>query len=42
VTIAVGYNNQASTGVSQSMTVTYPNAQTNNGIGVQIAIPPAP
>lgn len=40
-TITVGYNEQAAIGVSQAMTVTYPNAQTYNATGVQIAIPPA-
>lgn len=41
-TIAIGYNEQAATGTSQAMTVTYPNTQVNNGTGIQIAIPPAP
>lgn len=40
-TIAVGYNEQQSTGTSQPMTVTYPNSQTVNGTGIQVAIPPA-
>ncbi len=40
-TIAIGYAEQANTGTSQAMTVTYPNAQTTNGSGIQIAIPPA-
>lgn len=39
--IAVGYNEQASPGMSQAMTVTYPNSQSSNGTGVQIVIPPA-
>lgn len=39
--IAIGYDEQASPGMSQAMTVTYPNAQSLNGTGVQIAIPPA-
>jgi len=41
-TIAIGYNEQASAGTSQAMTVTYPNNQTLNGTGVQIVIPPIP
>ena len=40
-TIAIGYNEQASTGTSQAMTVTYPNSQATNGTAIQIAIPPA-
>lgn len=40
-TIAVVYNEQANAGVSQPVTVTYPNTQANNGTAVQIAIPPA-
>ncbi len=40
-TIAIGYNEQASAGVTQAMTVVYPNAQTYNATAVQIAIPPA-
>ena len=39
-TIAVGYNEQASTGTSLPMTVTYPNSQPENGTGVQIVLPP--
>jgi len=39
--IAVGYNEQTAPGVSQAMTVTYPNPHASNGIGLQIAIPPA-
>jgi len=40
-TIAIGYNEQANTGTSQAMTVTYPNAQAVNATAIQIAIPPA-
>ncbi len=40
-TITIGYNEQANTGTSQAMTVTYPNSQAINGTGIQIAIPPA-
>lgn len=39
-TISVGYNEQVSTGVSQSMTITYPNAQALNATAIQIGIPP--
>lgn len=41
-TIAIGYNEQASTGTSQAMLVTYPNNQSTNGTAVQIVIPPIP
>lgn len=40
-TIAIGYNEQATPGVTQPMTVVYPNAQTFNATAVQVAIPPA-
>lgn len=40
-TIAIGYDEQAAVGSATSMTVTYPNAQTNNATAIQIAIPPA-
>ncbi len=40
-TITIGYDEQASTGTSKAMTVTYPNPQTTNGTAIQIAIPPA-
>jgi hypothetical protein len=40
-TIAVGYEEKATAGVSQAMTVTYPNSQTANGSGIQLVIPPA-
>lgn len=40
-TITVGYDEQASTGTSKTMTVTYPNPQTTNGTAIQVAIPPA-
>lgn len=40
-TISIGYNEQANTGTSQAMTVTYSNAQATNATAVQIAIPPA-
>lgn len=40
-TIAIGYSEQASPGASLPMTVTYPNPQSYNGTGIQIAIPPA-
>jgi prepilin-type N-terminal cleavage/methylation domain-containing protein len=41
-TIAVGYEEKTSPGTSSAMTVTYPNTQATNGLGFQIAIPPAP
>lgn len=40
-TIAIGYDEQASTGTSKAMTVTYPNPQTSNATAVQLIIPPA-
>jgi len=39
-TITVGYTEKATVGPTQAMTVTYPNAQTFNATGIQIAIPP--
>lgn len=39
-TIAIAYNEQGTAGVSQAMTVVYPNAQTYNATAVQIGIPP--
>lgn len=40
-TIAIGYEEKATPGVSQAMTVTYPNVQSYNGSAQQIVIPPA-
>lgn len=40
-TITVGYTVMSSTGTTNPFTVTYPNVQANNGIGVQLVIPPA-
>ncbi|MDB5162804.1 MAG: hypothetical protein JWN28_411 [Candidatus Saccharibacteria bacterium] len=40
-TITIGYEEKQTPGVSQAMTVTYPNSQATNGTGVQIVIPPA-
>lgn len=40
-TIAVGYEEKANPGLSQAMTVTYPNSQNFNGTAVQVVIPPA-
>jgi len=38
-TITIGYATQAQPGVTTPVTVTYPNAQTTNGVGFQLAIP---
>jgi prepilin-type N-terminal cleavage/methylation domain-containing protein len=39
--IAIGYQEKDAPGTTQAMTVTYPNSQAANGMGIQIAIPPA-
>lgn len=39
-TITVGYNNQVLTGISQPMTIVYPNSQTYNATAIQVALPP--
>lgn len=40
-TIAIGYEEKSTPGVSNAMTVTYPNAMSTNGTAVQVVIPPA-
>jgi len=40
-TIAIGYEEKDTPGVSPVMTVTYPNVQATNGMGIKVAIPPS-